>query len=88
MLLNRIKRLFWYLGVAPKLGIGNVLYVIYYRLLLKSGILVKYYPISITKDDGNLFKKRIDVKGFPDNWKINLLAQADRIVKGSLPYYS
>lgn len=88
MLPTRITKIFWYLELVPKLGTWNVLYVLYYRIILKSGILVKKYSINEPVEIGPVFTKCSIVKDFPHEWKENLLEQADKIVNGSIPYYS
>ncbi len=89
MILSRIKKIFWYIELIPKLGIRNVFYVLYYRVLLRSGILKKKYPFIKPDEDGVLYQKCPSIRNdYPDEWKQNLISQADSIVKGVIPYYS
>ncbi len=88
MMPGRIRKFFWYLEIVPKLGIWNVLYVLYYRMLLKSGFLQSKFPVNSTLVKGLVFSKCATVPDFPIDWEEKLLKQADRVISGTLPYYS
>ncbi len=86
---NRIIKIFWYLQVIPKLGIRNVLYVFYYRLKLRLGIVEKKCPIHNIQMSEPVFKNDLsDPKMMDSQWRKNLIRQADDIIKGRIPYYS
>ena len=85
---GRIKKIFWRIGLIPKLGISNVIYVIYYRMLMKTGILAKKFPVTGYDTGGRLFLECPSRPDYPAEWKQNLIQQADNIVKGVIPYYS
>ena len=85
---DKIKRVYWYVELIPKLGIWDVIYVAFYRVLLKSGILVKKFPVTKLEKIDPIFTKRPILEDFPPEWKENLLVQADEIVSGNLPYFS
>lgn len=88
MIPGKIRRIFWYLELIPKLGIRDVLYVIYYRMLLKSGIYKKKFPVTKLDIAGEVFTKCEPAKDFPQEWKEALFIQADKIMNGELPYFS
>jgi hypothetical protein len=88
MIPAKIIRIFWYLELIPKLGIRDVLYVIYYRILLKSGIYQKNFPVTKLDLVGQVFNKCEPVKDFPHQWKVSLIEQADKILNGELSYFS
>jgi len=88
MIPGKIRRIFWYFELIPKLGIRDVLYVIYYRTLLKSGIYKKNFPVTKLDIVGEVFTKCKPAKDFPQEWKESLFIQADKIMNGELPYFS
>jgi hypothetical protein len=85
---GRLVKLIWYLELLPKLGPGNVLYVFFYRIRLKSGYFVKRNPVERCAAGGAVFLESDPADDFPPAWKKPLLEQADRILAGSLPYFS
>ena len=85
---GRIVKLIWYLELLPKLGFGNVLYVFFYRIRLKSGYFVRRNPVVECAAGGAVFSEGVQADDFPPAWKKPLLEQADRILEGSLPYFS
>lgn len=81
-------KLGWYLEIVPKLGIWNVLYILLYRLRLRSAYPLRRNPIGEVTDSGSLFGGCPMDMEFPGEWKDELLRQADRILEGELPYFS
>jgi hypothetical protein len=88
MIPHRIKRIFWLIELIPKLGAGNVFYVIYYRMLLKSGFLAFKFPVIKIETPSPLFNACPQRSGYPVDWKHKLVDQAERITRGEMPYYS
>ncbi len=84
---NRMTKMFWYLQVIPKLGVWNVIYVFYYRLLLKSGSLQRKNPIQAPITSLSVFKARPEIKDMDEQWSHQLLEVADKVLNGKLPYY-
>ena len=85
---GRVRKFIWYLEVIPRLGVGNVLYVLFYRQLLKSGLLKKKFRTGKLAVSGEVFSSCSAVPDFPTEWEEGLLNQAEGIVNGRLPYYS
>ncbi len=85
---GRLVKLIWYLELLPKLGLGNVLYVFFYRLRLKSGYFVRKNPVVECRAGGAVFSVGVRAEDFPSAWRKPLLDQANRILGGSLPYFS
>jgi hypothetical protein len=67
---------------------GNVLYVLYYRLLRKSGLLKGKFRVQKIPAKGPVFSTCSMVPDFPPEWELKLLRQAEAIIHGLLPYYS
>jgi len=88
MMPGRIRKFFWYLEVVPRLGMWNVLYVLYFRVLKKSGLLKLKFKIQRTGVKGPVFSKCSTVPRFPADWEEELLKQADQVLAGRIPYYS
>lgn len=84
----KIRKLLWYIELLPKLGIANVFYVLYYRLLLRSGLGKRKFPIIYINSDEPVFYKCPVRENYPAEWKDDLLKKADLIRKGEIPYYS
>jgi len=85
---GRFVKLIWYLELLPKLGFGNVFYVFFYRIRLKSGCFVRRNPVLECTAGGAVFSESVRADDFPPTWKETLLEQADRIMDGTLPYFS
>lgn len=82
------KKILWYIELIPKLGISNVIYVLYYRLLLKTKILVKKFPVSKLNISGELFFKCPARSDYPPEFEHKLISRANNVVNGIMPYYS
>ncbi len=85
---GRLVKLSWYIEIIPKLGVWNVLYVFIYRILLTSGFSRKKYPVYMNTEVGPVFFESPVIDGFPGEWQMKLLEQADRIINGELPNFS
>ncbi len=88
MIIYRIKRIFWFIELIPKLGVINVFHVLYYRMLLRSGLLARKYPVIHTEINTLIYHSCQWRSDYPTDWKQDLIKQADRINRGFLPYYS
>ncbi len=82
-------KLFLYISIIPKLGILNVIYVIWYRLSLKTGIRKLWFKTKIFNINEPFYleidKKKAD---YPEEWKNQLLTDANKIVSGEFRYYA
>lgn len=88
MMLRRIRGIYRYLEIVPRLGTWNVLYVLYYRLMLRSGFLLRRYPVQAVLPGEAVFSEAAVRGDFPEAWKEELLGQAEDILKGRILYYS
>lgn len=88
MAAKKFQKIIWYLELLPKLGVWNVLYVLFYRIKLRSGYFKWKTPVINWKGEGPVFTEGKQRHDFPDVWKKALLEQADQIVAGSLPYFA
>ena len=77
-----------YILTIPKLGIANVLYIAWYRISMKCGIRKLFFPQRELPHADDFFKSGTIRPDFPENWKQKLLADADKIVSGSVRYYA
>jgi hypothetical protein len=91
-ILPKVIKLCWFVGVIPKLGIWNILYVQVYRLLLKTTVFKHRFSIATLICDEPVFRKSfntaIEQNAYPLEWKIELLKQASNIIEGRILYYS
>jgi len=85
---GRIRKFIWYLEVVPRLGVGNVLYVILYRVLSRAGVLQRRFKVQETQAEGPVFSSCSRVPDYPGEWEEKLIRQADEMLGGRLPYYS
>jgi len=88
MMIERIRRIYWYLEIIPRLGIWNVFYVLYYRFLLRSGFHKRSFPVQSFGGAGSVYSESPLASSFPEDWKASLMTLADKIIGGHLPYYS
>jgi len=87
-MLERVRKIFWYIELIPKLGVSNVIYVLYYRALLKTGVLVRKFPVSKVALNRKVYLKCNARHNYPVEFEKELFIQANNIVKGIIPYYS
>ncbi len=84
---GKLKRLYWYLLLIPKLGLFNIVYVQFYRQLIKFNSYQRKFPIRAFRE-GTFFSGGPVRNDYPEDWKAELIKQADTILEGRLPYYS
>lgn len=83
-----IKKVPLYLDVIPRLGLGNVAYVAWYRFTLKTGIRKYLFPVADFDSGRDFFYPVQDKESdLPEEWKKHLLEDADKIVQGRIRYY-
>ncbi|TLX75671.1 hypothetical protein E9993_08920 [Labilibacter sediminis] len=87
-LMGKMEKLYWYLKLIPKLGFSNVVYVQVYRLLLKYSILKFRFSVYKFKKKESAYHVCRGVNNYPSEWKEQLLIQANKLIEGSIPYYS
>lgn len=83
-----MRKYLLYFNTIIKLGILNVIYVIWYRISLKTGLRKYFFKQKQFESSSDYFKPteiRID---FPDLWKQNLVNDAERIVSGQIRYFA
>lgn len=83
-----MHKLFLYLRTAIRLGLQNVFYVAWYRFSLRTGIRKHFFPPRELKFSKDFFKPGSLKTDYPDSWKDQLVADADRTVSGETRYYS
>jgi hypothetical protein len=84
-----LRKILWYLPVLFKLGINNVLYIVWYRWSLKTGFRKSCFPVKFFKLSGDLFVYgKISAPQIPLQSKEQLIENADKILSGQLKYYS
>jgi hypothetical protein len=82
-----IKRLLHVLGVVPKLGISNVLYILWYRMSLLGGVR-KWSFKSAPSINGVFFRGGDHVHTYPNAWIKELTNSANRWIKQDVKYFS
>lgn len=83
-----MKKLLLYLNVIPKLGWGNVIYLIWYRISLRLGIRSLFFPQRVLSQSIDFFSAGSLRKNYLLHWKEQLISDADKIASGYLKYYS
>ena len=83
-----LNTFFLYIKTIPGLGFRNVLYVIWYRVTLKTGIRSLFFPRRDLPGSSAFFETGSIRPGYPDEWMKQLITDADRIISGQLRYYS
>ena len=75
------------LGVVPKLGILNVLFILWYRMSLRGGIRKRLFK-SAPSIRGKFFRGGEHLHTYPNAWIIALENSANRWVKQEFKYFS
>lgn len=89
-ILTKIKNIVIAIRVIPKLGYGNVLYMIWYRFSLKSGIRRRMFPVREYELNEPVFracKPSIHFSEYKEEWKPNLRERAEDLVSGKLKWF-
>lgn len=82
------RRIMLYSDIIRRLGFLNVAYVAWYRFTLKSGICKKFFPQrSFTAAAPFFHPGRCSVY-YPDELKMALFGDADKLIQGQLRYYA
>jgi len=84
----RIKRLYWYIKVIPKLGITNVIYVQFYRYFKRSDFFKRRFPIESFENKSKLFYSISTATDYSAVWTEKLKNQAEKLIHGEIPYYA
>ncbi|MCK5136195.1 MAG: heparinase II/III family protein [Bacteroidales bacterium] len=77
-----------YAKIIVKLGIPEVVYVLWYRFTIKTGIQRFRTPKRSFKVNGDIFTNSKVVNDFPEIWEDPILDHANRIIQGEICYYS
>lgn len=89
-----LKKLYLYLEVSSRLGIGHSLYGLWYKLSLKTGIrfwLLNTFGRSVHLVASDPFfsgEKEQDTKSYISSWKERVLGDADKILAGYFRYFA
>jgi len=76
------------LKIIPKIGIQNVLYVIWYRFSIYTRIRVIFFPKGKSYNTEILFRETQKRENFPSRWKEDLISEANKIMQGNVKYFS
>ena len=77
----------FYLKTIGKLGIFNVLYIIWYRFSLLFGIRKIWFPRQEFSQNAEFFYDCSPRKDYPPEWQRQLIAEAEKVISGKLCYY-
>ncbi|WP_372948080.1 heparinase II/III family protein [Mariniphaga sp.] len=83
-----MKKLFLYVSTILKLGISNVAYVAWYRLTLKTGLRKLWFKQKKFKSKSAFFSETTLKSDYPEEWKAQLLEDANKIIQGEIRYYA
>ncbi len=82
-----IKKLLLVLGIVPKLGILNVLYILWYRISLLAGIRKRWFKPAPSVN-GAFFREGGQIHTYPNTWINELENSANRWIKQDFKYFS
>jgi hypothetical protein len=89
-----LKKLYLYLEVSSRLGIGHSLYGLWYKLSLKTGVrfwLLNTFGRSVHLLASEPFfsgDREQDCKSYKSSWKERLVSDADKILAGYFRYFA
>lgn len=81
-----IKKIFYILRVIPKLGYGNSMYIVGYKLSMRFGFRKKFFPVG-KPVIGLFFKSCEPIGDYPEEWKRPLEKRANDIVNGKYKWF-
>ncbi|SVD10040.1 uncharacterized protein METZ01_LOCUS362894, partial [marine metagenome] len=76
------------LKIIPKIGIQNVLYVIWYRFSIYTRIRVIFFPKGKPYNPEIIFREMQKRENYPSGWKEDLISEANKIMQGNVKYFS
>lgn len=84
-----MQKIYSYITTIFKLGILNVLYVLWYKISLKIGLRKKWFKVKSFENDVPFFYE-VEKKSenYPEEWKNALLEDANKIITGEIRYYA
>jgi len=85
---NRIRKIGYMFGVLPRLGLGNVAYMIWYRFSKKTGLRRRMFSIAKFEQTEPFFASTAPINQYPDAWKDALKKRADDLVSDKLTWFS
>lgn len=85
-----MQKLAIYIETIFKLGIWNVVYVLWYRVSIKTGIRKLWFPIKNIECSQDYFfpYDTSIISDFPQEWKKPIIEEADKIITGHVKYYN
>lgn len=83
-----MRKFILYFKTILKLGILNVLYVFWYRMSLKYGLRKFLFPQTTLKFVNDFFKASEIRNEYREEWKQQLLLDAEKIIHGQIRYYA
>ncbi|MDZ7775708.1 MAG: hypothetical protein U5L09_08995 [Bacteroidales bacterium] len=83
-----MQKLILYINTIFKLGIGNVAFVFWYKLSLKTGLRKFWFKQQEFKSKSHIFKESKTRTDYPAAWKEKLIADADKIINGKIKYFA
>ena len=85
-MVQKLRTIYYFIRIVPRLGVWNMAYMIWYRFSLKSGLRRFLFPAESLNSTGVFFDKNVNVVK-PLSFSDKLLETADRILAGELRYY-
>jgi len=83
-----MEKLYILIHTLLKLGVKNVVYVIWYRFSLKLGIRKYFFPVKVFALNEKLYLPCEPRTDYPTFWENDVLKAADRILNGEFQFYS
>ena len=83
-----LKNINLFLKIIPKIGIQNVLYVVWYRLSIYTRIRVLFFPKGKYDTPDLFFSETQKRKNYPPGWKEDLINEANKIMQGNVKYFA
>ena len=83
-----IKNINSLLKIIPKIGVQNVLYVIWYRFSIYARIRVLFFPKGKSNTPDLFFRETQKRENYPSGWKEDLISEANKIMQGNVKYFA
>ena len=85
---ERQSNFFLHINTIYKLGLWKVVYILWYRFTIKTGIRRYWFPVRNIESGKDLFYAGDLRKDYPNEWKYTLIENADKIrIELSFCYY-
>lgn len=87
-MLSKFNKLIYTIELLPKLGFWNVLYMVWYRLSMRTGIRKRFFPQSKLPQGEFYRERKQSAVNYHESWRNACISKADEIIDDTFTYFS